>query len=697
MRFSSPFWAAAALSLISCGGNSEESQASSPVEASSPLRSEARLLRNANPVRGQYIVVLKPGSSQGADIQDAARELTGRYRGQLHRIFHHVLRGFVVSMSEAQAEQLARDPSVAYVEEDGWAYPNASQPNATWGIDRVDQRDLPLSTTYQYNTTGSGVHAYVIDTGIRATHSEFGGRVSLDYSAVSDGNGASDCNGHGTHVAGTIGGATWGVAKDVRLHSVRVFGCSGGAAWSTVIGAVDWVTANHIKPAVVNMSLGGGANQAMDDAVANSINAGVVYAIAAGNGYGADACGYSPARTPAALTVGSTDSNDSRSSFSNVGSCIDLFAPGGGITSAWWSSDTATNTISGTSMATPHVAGAAALYLGVNPNATPAQVASALVDNSTLNLVVNPGAGSANRLLYSAFIGGGGGATVCKGSTPAGVGWQQYSDEGIYLDVDTASCGFSSTPLYFTSLGGVTWHWMAKGATSIYSETPSGFRVYIYYPGMTPTLANQLGWHLNWQATPDNLRQPSLCTGQTAAGATGWQYYTDEGIYLDVDTSGCGNSMTPLYLTSIGGWGGHWMAKGATSIYSPTPTGFRVYLYYPGMTPQLANQLGWHLKWQATPDNLRQADTCTGRTAAGATGWQYYTDEGIYLDVDTSGCSLSSQPVTSIGGWGWHWMGTGATSIYSPTPTGFRVYLYYPGMTPQLANQLGWHLNWSKR
>jgi subtilisin family serine protease len=307
------------------------------------------------------------------------------------------------------------------------------------------------------------VHAYVIDTGIRATHTDFGGRVSLDYTGVNDGNGASDCNGHGTHVAGTIGGATWGVAKGVRLHSVRVFGCSGGAPWSTIIGAVDWVTANHLKPAVVNMSLGGSANQAVDDAISNSVAAGIVYAVAAGNGSGSDACGTSPARARAALTVGSTDSTDRRSSFSNIGSCIDLFAPGGGITSDWYTSDTATASLSGTSMATPHVAGSAALFLGATPSATPAQVANVLINNSTGGRVIDAGTGSPNRLLYTNFISGDG-PTVCKGqTTPGATHWQQYGADGLYLDVNTSGCGFTSAPLYLTSMGGLGNHWATRG------------------------------------------------------------------------------------------------------------------------------------------------------------------------------------------------------------------------------------------
>jgi len=250
------------------------------------------------------------------------------------------------------------------------------------------------------------VTAYVIDTGIRSSHAEFGGRVGSGYTAVADGQGTNDCNGHGTHVAGTVGGNTYGIAKGVSLRPVRVLGCDGSGTNSGVIAGIDWVTANKTGPSVANMSLGGGVSAALDSAVLSSTNAGVTYAVAAGNDNGADACNGSPARVAAALTVGSTTNTDARSSFSNIGSCLDLFAPGSSITSSWNTSDTATNTISGTSMATPHVAGVIALYLQNNPSASPATVSSAVVNGATTNVVSNPGTGSPNKLLYSVLGGG---------------------------------------------------------------------------------------------------------------------------------------------------------------------------------------------------------------------------------------------------------------------------------------------------
>jgi subtilisin family serine protease len=290
------------------------------------------------------------------------------------------------------------DSRVAFVEEDGVMEALVTQAGATWGLDRVDQRSRPLGGSYVYNQTGASVHVYIVDT----THNEFAGRVGNGFSSISDGQGTNDCNGHGTHVAGSVGGTTYGVAKGVTLHAVRVLGCSGSGTTSGVIQGVDWVTANRVRPAVANMSLGGGASSALDAAINNSIAAGVVYAVAAGNS-NADACGSSPARVPAALTAGATTSTDARSSFSNFGACLDVFAPGSSITSAWNTSNTAASTISGTSMASPHVAGAAALYLQTNPGAAAATVAQAVVAQATAGVVGSPGTGSPNRLLYTLF------------------------------------------------------------------------------------------------------------------------------------------------------------------------------------------------------------------------------------------------------------------------------------------------------
>jgi hypothetical protein len=695
MRFFSPFWAVASLTLAACGGGTpEESLVVPAVMSSTEARLEERFLRNANAVPGQYIVVFKDGVS-ASDVEVMAQELAGRYSGQVNGTFQYALRGFAVSMDATNAQAMALEPSVEFVEEDGWVSVDAVQQNATWGLDRVDQRDLPLNGTYEYFTDGRQVHAYVIDTGILASHADFAGRASLDFTSIPDGRGATDCNGHGTHVAGTLGGAQYGVAKRVRLHSVRVLDCGGWGTFSGVIRGVDWVTGNATSPAVANMSLGGGISQALDLAVSNSIGTGIVYAVAAGNGAGASACNYSPARVPAAITVGSTDRNDYRSAFSNIGSCVDIFAPGTDITSDWWTSTTAISTRSGTSMATPHVAGAAALYLGMHPMATPEEVAQKLGQMATQGRIQDVGAGSPDKLLYTGLLNP---ANLCKGSTRAGEGWVQYNADTIFLDINTTECGFTSTPLYFTSMGGEQGQWLGRNPTAIYQATAINFRVYIKYPGATPELARQYGWFINWNAAPSGLHTPQICTGKTAMFNTAWQPYPD-GVYVDVNTSGCGFTTAPQYFTSLGGDGSQLLPKGATSIYEPTATGFRVYLYHPGMTPASANSHGWHLNWQALPNNSRTPSVCTGKTVQGNTAWKQYLTDGIYLDVDTSMCGLSATPkyFTSLGGESGTWKSLGANAIYIPTSRGFRILVNYPGITPAIANGAGWYLNWSAR
>jgi subtilisin family serine protease len=359
--------------------------------------------KGINAIRGHYIVVMDVDAAGPAgDFAAAAArasELSATFGGAVTHVYAHAINGFSAWMSDDRAVALSDDPRVKFVEEDSVMRATVTQSNPPWGLDRIGQRDLPLNQAYSYTSTGAGVNAYIIDTGIRITHTQFGGRASVAFDAVGDGQNGNDCNGHGTHVSGTVGGSTFGVAKSVRLFAVRVLNCSGSGSNAGVIAGVDWVTAHRVRPAVANMSLGGGVSTALDNAVRNSIAAGVTYAIAAGNS-NANASNSSPARVSEAITVGASTITDARASFSNFGSVVDIFAPGQGILSAWRTSDTATNTISGTSMATPHVAGVAARFLQNNTTASAATVRNELVAQATLNHLTGIPSGTANRLLF---------------------------------------------------------------------------------------------------------------------------------------------------------------------------------------------------------------------------------------------------------------------------------------------------------
>ncbi|MFJ8535119.1 S8 family peptidase [Streptomyces sp. NPDC093591] len=361
---------------------------------------EGKILAAGSPtaIKDSYIVTLKKSAGLKAS-SSAGKSLIKEYGGSVNKTFGTALNGYAATLSAAEAKRLAADPAVATVEQNQRVKMDATQSSAPWGLDRIDQTSLPLSGTYTYpDTAGSGVTVYVIDTGVRITHQQISGRASYGYDAVDGDTTASDGNGHGTHVATTIAGSTYGVAKKANIVAVRVLDNAGSGTTAGVIAGIDWVTNNHSGPSVANMSLGGGASTSLDTAVANSIASGVTYAVAAGNS-SANASSYSPARVSAAITVGATTSSDARASYSNYGSVLDIFAPGSSITAGWYTSDTATNTISGTSMATPHVAGAAAVYLAGHTSATPAAVASALTSGATTNAVTSPGTGSPNRLL----------------------------------------------------------------------------------------------------------------------------------------------------------------------------------------------------------------------------------------------------------------------------------------------------------
>ena len=344
-------------------------------------------------VEGSYIVKFKNGATAKAST------VAAEYGGTVSRTFSAAMHGFSAKMGQDEAKRLAADPAVEFVQQNQTMKLVADQPNPpSWGQDRVDQRDLPLDNNYSYATTASNVHAYVIDTGIETTHPEFGGRATSGFDAVDNDNDATDCHGHGTHVSGTIGGTTYGLAKEVQLVGVRVLDCSGSGTTEQVVAGIDWVTQNAVKPAVANMSLGGGVDPAIDSAVQASIASGVTYGIASGNS-SADACNFSPARVPEAITVNASDINDAQASFSNFGTCTDIYAPGVDITSSWLNGGT--NTISGTSMATPHVVGASALYLADHPDAAPADVATALTGNASPDKITGAGAGSPNLLLFT--------------------------------------------------------------------------------------------------------------------------------------------------------------------------------------------------------------------------------------------------------------------------------------------------------
>ncbi len=387
-----------AIGLASC------SQSSLPVPESSEVPVYG--LDSPTAIPDQFIVVFKDNPENELLVQRLARGDALRTMGvttqdvEVQRVYTSALLGFSGQLRTQALNDLRNDARVAYIEADQVINTYVTQSSATWGLDRIDQRSRPLNSSYTYNTSASNVHAYIIDTGIRLTHSQFSGRIGNGYDAVTSGGNAGDCNGHGTHVAGTVGGTVHGVAKGVTLHPVRVLGCTGSGSNSGVIAGVDWVKNNHVKPAVANMSLGGGASTALDDAVRSAITAGVTFAVAAGNS-NANACNSSPARAGPAITVGATTNTDARSSFSNFGSCLDIFAPGSSIVSADFSSNTSASTKSGTSMASPHVAGVAALYLAANPNATPSQVRDAIVNTGSTRKVSSAGTNSPNVLLYS--------------------------------------------------------------------------------------------------------------------------------------------------------------------------------------------------------------------------------------------------------------------------------------------------------
>ncbi|ALW88074.1 S8 family peptidase [Deinococcus actinosclerus] len=469
------------LLLAACGSQ----QTAPTTDVISRGQTSAPLLGTSNPeaIPGQYIVVFSDGAAGGLSSQSASGLIStlglDPQGVQIQQVYGAALNGFAAKLSTQNLAKLQADKRVKYIEQDAKMHATATQTGATWGIDRIDQRNLPLDGSYTYNSTASGVKAYIIDTGINTAHTAFGGRAIWGTNTTGDGQNI-DCQGHGTHVAGTVGSSTYGVAKGVTLIAVKVLGCDGTGTNSGVIAGVNWAVSNKGSgAAVANMSLGGGASQAVDDAVNNAAAQNLVMAVAAGN-ENQNACNVSPARAASAITVGATTKTDSRdTTYSNFGSCLDIFAPGTGITSTWIGSTTATNTISGTSMATPHVAGAAALLIAAG-NTTTSAVTSAMLNSATNGKVTNAGTGSPTRLLYT---GTGtttppstGTTTTYTGSVSQGTssykpGTSGFSYAGGTLKATLSGPSGTDFDLYLQKYNGSTWADVAASESGTSSES----------------------------------------------------------------------------------------------------------------------------------------------------------------------------------------------------------------------------------
>jgi subtilisin family serine protease len=603
------------------------SVSASPSTADNSSKSNFRTV--SNPIAGRYIVVLKASAAKMANeskpklpaVVVVAEEMTKAYGANLIYSYDHVLRGFAVEANDQMLAQLLADPRVEYVEEDALGTLSPAQTNATWGLDRSDQRNLPLNGTYNYDSIASNVHAYVIDTGLRASHQEFENRIGNGFTITNDGLGTGDCNGHGTHVAGTIGSHTWGLAKGLTLHPVRIGGCGSGLDFADVIKGVDWVAANHIKPAVANMSLGGPISVTLDSAVNNLISAGVTVVVAAGNA-AVDACQTSPANVTNAITVGATDQNDARSIFgsgqsSNFGNCLDLFAPGSSITSVGIASDNATKILSGTSMASPHVAGAAALYLANNPSATPAQVASALINNATPNKVTNPGNGSPNRLLYIP-----GAANIAFRPGLSGAWYNPNTNgQGLVIDID-AQLGVGFAGWYTFDVNG-------GPGTNVQEQrwyTLQG----LYAPGDTVKTFNV------YRNTGGNFDAPPI-TQATEIGTATLSFQSCATGRLDYQITADGqNKSGTIPLTRIDNNPN--CASGNMPSYSLSQNGINASLSGPWHDPQTSGQ-GVQFLFSPANGNLVFVAWYTydvnGQSGTGPSSQRWYTLQGNYTPGST--------------------------------------------------------------
>ena len=527
-----PF-AAAAFAVTAC------QDASGP---GSQVRPVARNIVSASrsvPISGSYIVKFRDDMND-QDIENSARSLVKLHAGSLKHVYKSALKGFAVeNLSAAAASALANDPRVEFIEQDQVMSAITTQTGATWGLDRVDQRALPLDGSYTYYVDGTGVTVYIIDTGINFTHPDFEGRASKGIDEITANGTAADCNGHGTHVSGTVGGKTYGLAKKVKLVAVRVLDCSGSGTSSGVIAGIDWVTANRVLPAAANMSLGGGKDVLLNQAVARSVAAGITYAVAAGNST-ADACNSSPSSEPSAITVGATDNTDTFAYFSNYGPCVDINAPGVDVTSDWLG--TGTNTISGTSMASPHVAGAAALYLSANPSATPTQVTSALTGNATTGVIKSIPGSTANLLLYTAFI------AAPPPGPPAAPSLSSPANGAIGVSTSpTLSWGASSGATSYvvevstnTGFSPVTYTATVTGTSAVVSPALANSTTYYWHVKATNTYGSSL-YSTSWSftttapgtvpAAPSLSSPADLATGVSTSPTLSWTASTGATSY----------------------------------------------------------------------------------------------------------------------------------------------------------------------